>query len=156
MSVYYHGSKKRLDLLLPKMPSGGGNGATIEKAIYATDNILVATFLAIIDKKKLLSQKNTLIYSWYFKDDIPFFGTTPNVLESDAFSEGWIYELEPQEFIETKLPHEFKSDHSVKPLYRYKVNPNNFLSSNKISILPKSFLQNTSDFSQVDFKRMGY
>ena len=155
-----HGSNKKFDIISPNKKEKLDPRAGKLKAVYATNDSLIAMFLAIIAPQKLPlvkgNRKNMI--SWgYDKIGKIHFALSPNYYTHNAFDMGYIYVVEQSIFKPLKkLPHEFYSYEKITPKEVVFVKPHDFLSIIKPEIIPVEAIKKAGFHTEEEIKLMGY
>ncbi len=136
--VLFHGSQKFNDILKPQKPICGEQQLN-KRGVYATDQIQIALFKAILKKKHAIPSV-PLIYSWYLNKGTWKFGVNLEYLNQVPFYNGFLYVLSPSNFKPLPFPNEWVSTLNELPFKTYQVKPETVLPLLNIQALPNKYL----------------
>ncbi len=154
-----HGSNKKFNIIEPHRKDKIDPRAGLLEAVYATDDPLMAMFLAIIRPKKLpiINGKHKNMISWEYVDDKLRCWISPNFNIHNAYATGWIYVTEGSLFKSLKkLPHEYYSHKKVVPTKIIEVKPKDFLSIVELEVIPVEDVREAGFHTEEEIKAMGY
>jgi len=155
-----HGSRKKFDIILPNKRKKLHASVGRYKAVYATDNPLVAMFFASIfpNKLPLIMGKVKCLKGYDFdKNENPYFALTPNIYKHHAFGEGYVYVANKQLFKSLKkIPHEYYSMKPVRPNFVFQIDPNEFIEMANHQMYPKSAVIEANFHTDEEIRAMGY
>ena len=126
------------------------------KAVYVTDEPLIAMFKAILRARKVPGKRG--LYGWGFSlQGKPKFRISPNYIKYKGFSKGYLYVVEKKDFTKSKkIPHEFYCFKTVVPQKVIMVEPEDFLEKVKFSFWTKNEAIKTKLFTEEEITAMGY
>lgn len=154
-----HGSNKKFDVIKPNKKKKIDPRAGLYNAVYATDDPLMAMFLAIIRPEKLpvINGKHKCMICWDYEVSGFRAWLSRNFNTYNAYGVGWIYVVEGKLFTELKkLPHEFYCRKEVLPISVVEVRPKDFLSIVELKFLSADVIREAGFHTEEEIRFMGY
>jgi hypothetical protein len=151
-----HGSRHEFDLIKPNKKDRLHKKVGRLKAVYATDEPLIAMFKAVIHSPKLRTKEGLVAWGFNAEGNIKF-RVTPNYFVDNAFAEGYVYICLGKKFVKSKkMSREYYRQKPIRPHAVKIVNPDDFLCVAVVEKWPLKEALKQKIYTRGELLQMGY